>query len=106
MPKVQINHPEPVTTRWGSVDENGVHEEGSETRVDPTVWVCWDRGTIEDDGRVQLTVSCAFSYVKDLVAAEWNKDVLASSPGLTRSELNKMIATLRRARDAAFGRDE
>ena len=101
MPKEQINFPQVEEIHSGSIDENGVTEQSVERRVDPTVWVAWNTGA----SHVQLTVSCAFSYVKDLVDAEWNQDVLVSSGTLSRSDLNKLITVLRRARDAAYGKD-
>lgn len=105
MPKEQINRPKPheVISASKAGDE---YTETRETHTDPAVWVAWDRDRETDAGHVQLTVSCGYGYVKDLVAAEWGSDVLVSSGGLSRSEVNKLIATLRRARDQAYGKDE
>jgi hypothetical protein len=89
MPKEKISSPGP-----------------SEARTDPTTWVSWNRSADTNAGHVQLTVTCAPSYIRDLVAAVWDSDVLVSSGSLTRREVNRLISVLRRARDQAYGRDE
>lgn len=72
--------------------------------VGPTLQVSWWR-----DGTDGLPgyATVQFEIDETLVAAiaENNATKISSRP-LDRKEINKLIATLRRARDAAYGSDE
>jgi hypothetical protein len=80
---------------------------------DPVVTVHWDKGNSEVrdyGGEVALSIS----EYPQMTGAEY--DALTHGPGrtaeramtrkLTRVDLNRLIAALRKARDEAYGRDE
>ena len=90
MPREQINHP-----------NDSLETEGSWR--DPIVQVYWSAQST--GSHVQLSLEVDPGYLQ----AIYDPDALTTtiySPALSRSELNKMIKALRRARDSAYGRDE
>lgn len=111
MPKEKINHlteriywtPQPDEEGPGAwISDSG---EPADTIVsDAQVQVGWHK-----DSYVQVSIEGHVSFFR--YAAE-NPDGDASdrstvySPPLSRDEVNKMIRTLRRARDQVFGKDE
>lgn len=109
MPREQINFPHPQVTHSGSIDENGIVEQSSETHTDAAIHVQWLRGAEHDTpGHVQIAFEADPSYLKIVVAEpnELDGRTSAYSPVLSRAEINKMIQVLRKARDQAYGRDE
>ena len=104
MPREQINY-EKVKTL---VDEGVISDlppTGDQVRVGtPTLHVSWLR-----DGFVQVAIEGDVSYFRfaantpDGVTSD--RSTVYTEP-LDRDEINKMIRTLRRARDQVFGRDE
>ncbi|HET6917760.1 MAG TPA: hypothetical protein VFH56_16855 [Acidimicrobiales bacterium] len=116
MPKEKINNPRrtvdaepavekviyesPVLTVDSNVDPIGEHV----YKVGPVVQVGWHK-----DAWVQVSIEADPSYFR--FAAEHpdgetsHRSTVYSEP-LNRDELNKLIRTLRRARDQVFGRDE
>ena len=75
-------------------------------RTDPSFDVSWDR----DHGFVQLSMDIEKQQWLE-ISSDLNKDTEIVSraiftEGLSRQEINNLIRTLRRARDAAFGADE
>lgn len=104
MPKEQINFPVPTETHFGSCDGNGVVEQGIETYTDPAVHVNWHNVGNDHDGHVQVSLECDQSYLDQKPPGEGRRFIY--SPVLTRSDVNKLIRVLRRARDQAYGRDE
>lgn len=103
MPRTQINYPpvRPKTTDPATPPSDGVYV------GDPTVHVVWmpaARG-----GHVQVALEVEQAYA-ELVLQHPNGESPSTtylySPPLDRADLNKMIRTLRQARDAAYGRDE
>lgn len=75
-------------------------------RVDPSLEVAWSR----DGENVQVCIDFPrerwIEAAKDL---ERHPDILSMAiftESLSRYEINKMIKALRRARDAAYGKDE
>lgn len=84
---------------------------GTEIRVH---WARRDANRIGDEGLVQIEVQRhvweafdvnALVSVADINGYQ-NAPVNLIGDSMTRVEINKLIATLRRARDQAFGRDE
>lgn len=65
----------------------------------PTLQVQWER----EGEWVQVQLYASSSYWAELAADD---SIVATSDKLSRTDLNHMIKTLRRARDAAYGADE
>lgn len=103
MPKEQINFPEAQQTHAAVMDGGVVTEQSTTTYTDPAVHVNWHAAGTDRGGHVQVSLECDRSYYEqfpDEVRGE------RYSPVLSRSEVNKLIRILRRARDQAYGRDE
>lgn len=100
MPREQINYPQPKTAMCDSPDGMGGH---LETRTNPALHVCW-----MPDMHVQVAFEADPSYLHVALGAVNEPDGRTSmyTDVLTRTEINRLIKMLRRARDAAYGRDE
>lgn len=105
MPREQINYPSPSIPR-----DPDAPEDCDEMWTDAALHVHWGSGFDEN-----ITSSVQIAFEADPVylrfAAEHAGDnetarPVLFSPTLERSEINKLIRTLRRARDQAYGRDE
>ncbi len=109
MPREQINYPAPYEPSVANSADLAVH---GESWPEPEVHVSWTRTADHGPGHVQVSLLLPVGYVKHLAAALDAPDtpepsgIGAYSPALTRDELNRMIRTLRRARDQAYGQDE
>lgn len=111
MPKQQINYPEAERVFTGSMQDGVLVQESSELNWDPFLVVHWGKhgGNPDEPGSVSVSIDQVPSMSGDdyLESGADPKPIQkASTRGLTRSDLNRMIATLRKARDEAFGRDE
>lgn len=73
-----------------------------EHRQNPDVNVNWNR----DGEWVQLAVTVDRRYLEDLLLGPVADRVSIPTEVLTRQQINHLIRTLRRARDAAYGSDE
>lgn len=97
--------PKEVIQRGGLVnhfraDENGNLIEDQQV-PDPTLQVKWNRdGAGGIDGWVQVQFEMNETYTKNYIGEQ------VTSDRLSRKEINHLIRTLRRARDAAYGSDE
>lgn len=91
------------------VDEGLVHAvrptpEGGHVSFSSGLEVMWTR-----DGWVQLGIDVPRALLRSLVAElDNNPDTVASAVyvDLSRYQVNRLISTVRRARNAAFGADE
>lgn len=106
MPREQINFPEARKTHFGSIDENGVTEQGFELSNDPSVHVNWHNVGNDHDGHVQVSLECDRAYLASFSDVPDDDRRSLYSPVLSRSDVNKLIRVLKRARDQAYGRDE
>lgn len=101
MPREQINHPplcEP-TPEWPATPAPGIR-----AWRDASLHVSW-----RPDSHVQIAVEMDVAYAQMAVDAPTDGEAARTEvfvPPLTREEINKLIRTLRRARDQAYGRDE
>ena len=80
--------------------------EGGSIDTTPKVELNWSREHEHVQISIEFSRESWISIAKEL---EEDPRVAAKaiySPGLSRYEINKLIKTLRRARDAAFGADE
>lgn len=94
-------------TRVTQYDGDVSLEEGEVLREDPSLEVTWNR----DAGWVQVSYVAPNEFwdqfQKDHIPGPHGDGYQSvATPVLTRKEINDMIRTLRRARDAAYGRDE
>ncbi len=109
MPKEQINTPRVFDPTL--VDANTLPIHG-EAWADPTLHVSWHQhGTGEMPGHVQVALGLPVQYIGSLMGDYSKAGAVAPSmdvftPVLSRQDVNKLIRTLRRARDQAYGRDE
>lgn len=106
MPREQINYPpELVPTA-----EYPASPRGRTSWRDPALHVSWWPADKDDmPGHVQVYLDTDNTQLVDLIGeADPAKSLLTSvyTPQLTRAEINKLIQTLRRARDQAYGADE
>lgn len=100
MPREQINYPQtrPTVATF--------HESGTvKTETDAALHVSWNR----DGQHVQLCLEVDVHYAQ-LAADEPNANEARTrtelwTPVLSRQDINKLIRTLRRARDTAYGAD-
>jgi len=80
--------------------------EGGSSHTTPQVELNWSR----EHEHVQVSIEFAredwIAIAKELEDAPEVSRKAIFSPGLSRYQINKLIRTLRRARDAAFGVDE
>lgn len=103
MPSVQINTPETKTTTSGSIDPAaGVSETRTETYTEAAVHVSWHNAGNDHHGHVQVALECDRSYFEQFPDEPRGSRF---SPVLSRSDVNKLILILRRARDQAYGKD-
>ncbi|ACU71773.1 hypothetical protein Caci_2864 [Catenulispora acidiphila DSM 44928] len=122
MPKDQINFPETIehvgrTGDAASGEPMSSGMDGASTWYEPIVNVRWHAAGDDKIGNVQVSLQApiaAWTQMGDELrkaeekAVGWEEGWMpeAYSPSLSRSELNRLIRTLRRARDQAYGRDE
>lgn len=102
MPREQINFPETHKVHTGSKID-GAAEDGVEDYTDPAVHVNWHSAGNDHSGHVQVSLECDRSYFEKFPAEDRGDRY---SPILSRSDVNKLIKVLKRARDQAYGRDE
>lgn len=109
MPKEQINFPTWRKTLHGLPGLAG-SDEGATAEIDDVLMVRWHGGETVD-GYVQMSLVSQepqpWADFDDAVC--WPVPNSASehfTPVLSREDINRMIKVLRRARDAAYGRDE
>lgn len=101
MPKEQINYP-----RIRQVLQDGASitlPVASEVSDDVCVSVGWNRS-----GWVQVTLETPTKHLAQVLASYANDnvgDAVVYSETLSREEVNKLIRTLRKARDQAYGSD-
>ncbi len=111
MPKEKINQlkAKPII---GSV---GCSNSSTDLNLTPAVGVVVDTESAvvqvgwNNAGWVQVSMEADKSYLQfaiDTPDGETSDRSTIYSPVLSRGEINKLIRTLRRARDAAYGRDE
>lgn len=100
MPREQINYP-------GAQVQTDLATGKLETiaAAEPALHVNWHPAPA---GHVQVAFEADPSYLKIALESpnEENGRTSMYSPVLERAEINKLIRVLRRARDAAYGRDE
>lgn len=117
MPHEQINYPDVAAIAIWQGQELAYGDWVSEQHADDTtvtpdlaLHVSWERGSERgSDGHVQVSIQVPTPVVVARAGRIEGEDVTATAfyaPGLTRTEINHLIRTLRRARDAAFGSDE
>lgn len=114
MPREQINYGTVLVKpdddlSWWPTDENGtavpVADLAHGIIGDSNLHVTWTRGA-----HVQVALEVSVAYAQ-LAAETPNGETCSDmtmlyTPVLKRDEINKLIRTLRRARDAAYGPDE
>jgi hypothetical protein len=82
--------------------------DGTPVSQDPSLDVGWNR----DTGWMQIITQVSVQRLRDILAAVENDelpmegDLVAICVDFERVDANKLIRTVRRARDAAFGVDE
>ncbi len=109
MPREQINFPAPFEPVPDDCVPYPIH---GEAWPEPELNVSWTRAADHGTGNVQVSLLLPVRYVEHLAADLATPDtpepsgIGAFSPSLGRDELNRLIRTLRRARDAAYGADE
>jgi len=110
MPREQINFPESKQVLNAEKIQKVIDGElqifqksDSVTHTDPAVHVSWHNVGNDHDGHVQIALECDRSYFEQFPDEERG---CRFSPVLTRSDVNKLIRVLKRARDQAYGRDE
>lgn len=113
MPKEKINFPSdsvawnPVPGAVGPgawVGADSTPDRDPVFILDAQVQVGWHK-----DAWVQVSIEADRSYLRfaaDTPDAETSDRSTVYTPPLSRDEINKLIRTLRRARDQVFGRDE
>lgn len=120
MPRERVHHGKiwknsPLTNQSeGEIQGVSVSEYTPDTPVrsgeylveDPSMDIDWNR----DHGYVQVSIDMPReTWIERAKSIEDDSQIIKSAVytnTLTRKEINHMIRTLRRARDAAFGRDE
>lgn len=111
MPKEVIQRADSCDVRVGSTDGG----EQVNVYTSPQVSVRWgsartatDGHTVPGDVHIDISEYPVVSKAEFNEAKSWPPDPerVSYGPELDRAALNKLIRTLRRARDAAFGRDE
>ena len=122
MPREQINYPDAVEhcSHICGADSSDAPAGGGKPWYENVVQVRWHAAGHDRVGNVQVSLQAPIAawgqMADDLREAEAHKDETvkweegwmpeAYSPSLSRSEINKLIAVLRKARDQAYGRDE
>ncbi|CAN5423893.1 hypothetical protein BH09ACT9_BH09ACT9_00590 [soil metagenome] len=114
MPREQINYPSNRTLviykgHEVNVEAGDPMPDGGEYFADPELHVIWHPETESfGDGYVQVSLA----FPKGFLAARAASDDDTAeknwlyTPQLNRDELNRLIRTLRKARDRAYGTDE
>lgn len=104
MPRERVQHGKSYPVH--EVSEDG-KTAGSYTEVTPSLDIEWAR---EPQGRVQVAIEFSRQQWIDITADLHNHQEVERraiyTDSLDRQQINHMIKTLRRARDAAFGADE
>jgi hypothetical protein len=105
MPREQINFP-PLLEQTEDYPAAPPGRDGEGWR-DSALHVGWQAGS-DAIGHVQVALESDLSYLRMALDSPNEADGRTSmySPVLTRIEINRMIKMLRRARDAAYGKDE
>lgn len=98
MPHQKINYPE-------LVKYNGGHESGGFDFLTPTIEVHWMPEETATGGWVQLQAKVDYSDLKERLESSQTNEISLPIPPLDRGQINLLIRTLRRARDAAYGSD-
>lgn len=102
MPREQITYPE-VGQRIG---DNG-QPAGMYESDHPLLHVAWTSSRGDVPGHVQVALQAQPPYLAQLVAdISGAQSTLLHTGVLDRHAINRAIRALRRARDAAYGRDE
>jgi hypothetical protein len=99
MPREQINYPAPAVIVSGT----GIAQR------DPALHVSWASGDLDGEhGHVQVAFEADPSYLRMAIdnPNEQADRTSMYTPVLTRSEINRLIRVLKRARDSAYGKDE
>lgn len=102
MPKEQVNYP-----KWQEILQDNAT---IVARMSPVVQVGWTPASGPDEGAVQI----AMTQLIDIPVSQLDADGKPRKwptgderiTRLSRTDINKLIRTLRRARDQAFGQDE
>jgi|SRR5882757_5037150 len=106
MPREQINFPAPFEPVPDGCVPPPIH---GEAWPEPELSVSWNKAGDYGSGHVQVSLLLPGAYVKHLAAESADPEtaaVGAFSPALPRDQVNRLIRTLRQARDQAYGRDE
>lgn len=110
MPREQINYVILDQQAW--TNQDGTYPQNNNVLGgpwrDPALHVSWHAEDEHSTGHVQVAFEADPAYLK-FGAEHPNEDRERSSvwsPVLTRADINKLIRTLKRARDQAYGRDE
>lgn len=101
MPREQINHPPMLEP----TKDNPAHPPGRTVWQDPILEINWhpDR---DGSGHVQISLDMdVATLVEHIEISNGATRTAMYTPPLTRDEINKLIRTLRRARDQAYGQD-
>ena len=106
MPREQINYP-PLLEQNEEKQAAPPGREGERWR-DSAVHVGWHADGEGGNGHVQMALESDLSYLRMALESPNEPEGRTSmySPVLNRAEINRLIKMLRRARDAAYGRDE
>ena len=110
MPKQQINFPE-SHTHLPAPAYPGETPDELLTSWDPAITVHWDKGDFNGENGARVTIDLA---VRPPLTRQEAAALQGSAPEaanaqtgpLSRAEINRLIAALRRARDQAYGKDE
>ena len=105
MPFEHINHPTPVEP-----DPDAAIPQSGVAWAHPQLTVHWQREAADGPGVVELSLDCPRAYLeyqaRTLDAAPELDSLRVFLSPVSRADINGLIRTLRRARDAAYGRDE
>jgi hypothetical protein len=106
MPREQINYPPLLEQTNDNPAVPPGHKDGDVWR-DSALHVGW-HADVDGGGHVQVALESDLSYLRMALDSPNETEGRTSmyTPVLNRAELNKLIRTLKRARDAAYGRDE
>lgn len=110
MPKQQINFPESRTYLPAPAYPGETADELF-TAWDPAITVHWEKGDFNGENGACVTIDLA---VRPPLTQREAAALQGSAPdatnvqtgALSRAEVNRLVVVLRRARDAAYGRDE
>lgn len=112
MPREQINYPDLTVEPRRAIDGKDTPPVHGEAWRDPALHISWlaqhDENMEPVAGHVQVAFEADPAYF-EMAAGNPNEPPDRStvySPVLSRSEINRMIRALKRARDQVHGRDE